>query len=75
MSFGNWVEARLWPFDHVLGEDRAELIAVLFLAELVADILRQLIERRVGRREEGVGAGAAERVGHAGRLDQASPAC
>ncbi len=58
-------------FDHVLGKDRAELIAVLFLTELVADILRQLVERRVGRREQGIGAGAAERVGHAGCFDQA----
>jgi hypothetical protein len=52
--------------DHVLREDRAELVAVLLLAELIERRLRQLLERGVGRREQGVLAGAAERVGEAG---------
>ena len=71
MSFGKLGGGEAVAFDHVLGEDRAELVAVLFLAKLIADILRQLVERRVGRREEGIGAGTAQRIGHAGCFDQA----
>ena len=69
--FGKLGGGEAVAFDHVLGEDRAELIAVLFLAKLISDILRQLVERRVGRREEGIGAGTAQRIGHAGCFDQA----